>query len=96
MIASISQGMHMETKGHHSLEDEFSYYRANQDEFVARYDGKVIVLKDNQVIGCFETEMDAVIETRKTHERGTFLVQRVSQGEGAYTATYHSPMVVFQ
>ena len=85
----------METKDRHSLEGEFSYYRDNQDEFVARYDGKVIVLKNRRVIGWFDTEMDAVIETRKTHVRGTFLVQRVSQGEEAYTATYHSPMMVF-
>ena len=76
-----------------TLQDEFAYYRENQDELVKQYDGKVLSIKNHEVIGCFDTEFDAVIQTRKTHQRGTFLVQRVSPGIEAYTSTYYSPGV---
>ena len=78
-----------------ALRDEFEYYLAHQDELVADYDGKVIVLKSHQVLGEYDSEGDAYIETKKAHEPGTFLIQRVSPGTEAYTSTYHS-RVVFQ
>ena len=76
------------------LKKEFDYYRAHQDEMVAKYDGKVIAIKDGEVVGVFENDLSAVTETRKTHELGTFLVQRVSEGDEAYTVTIISPNVV--
>lgn len=72
------------------LVDEFDFYQAHQEEMVSKYDGKVIVLKDNSVIGVYDSEVAAVNETRKHHERGTFLVQRVSEGDEAYTRTFQS------
>ena len=60
---------------------------ANQDEMVAKYDGKVIAIKDGEVLGVFEDYLAAVTEVRKSHELGTFLVQRVSEGDEAYTMT---------
>ena len=76
-----------------TLQDEFAFYKENQDELVSRFNGKVVVIKNLRVIDTFDTEMAAVIQTRKKHERGTFLVQRVSPGKEAYTATFHSPGV---
>ncbi len=76
------------------LKKEFEYYHAHQDEMVAKYDGKVIAIKDGEVLGVFDNDLTAVIETKKTHELGTFLVQRVSEGDEAYTATIVSPSVV--
>ncbi|MCY3627049.1 MAG: hypothetical protein OXG88_05360 [Gammaproteobacteria bacterium] len=69
---------------------EFDYYLKHQDEFVKKYYGKYIVLKNDEVIGTFDTATLAVLETSKTHELGTFLVQLVSTGDEAYTATFHS------
>ena len=74
----------------HGLEKEFQFYLDNQDDIVAQHDGKVVVIKDCQLLGVYDDEGDAVIETRKEHTPGTFLVQRVSEGSEAYTATFHS------
>ena len=52
--------------------------------------GRVIVLKNEEVLGAYENELDAVNVTRRRHELGTFLVQRVSAGDEAYTVTFHS------
>lgn len=68
----------------------FDYYLKHQSELVAKYDGKFIVVRNDEVIGVFEDELTAVRETAKTHAVGTFLVQRVSGGDSAYTQTFHS------
>lgn len=72
------------------LEKEFEYYLAHQDELVKQYNGRVIVIKDQKVIGDYDTEFEAVEETSKTQKPGTFLVQKCEPGTDAYTATFHS------
>lgn len=77
-----------------ALLDEFEYYLAHQDEMVAQYDGQVIALKGHEVIGVYPDERTAHVEAGKTHEPGTFIIQRVSPGEKDYTATFHSRVVL--
>lgn len=72
------------------LKDEFKYYLENQSFFVEKYNGKVIVLKDKKLLGVYENEETALHETKKSHEIGTFLIQRCSEGTDAYTQTFHS------
>ncbi len=75
------------------LEKEFQYYLDNQKELVKRYKGKFIVIKNSQVLGAFETELEAIQETTKKHELGTFLIQKCEAGKESYTQTYHSRAV---
>ena len=76
-----------------NLMREFKFYREHQDELVEQYDGRVIVLKNCRVIGDYATVPEAVASTRREHPMGTFLVQRVSEGNKDYTVTLHSPRV---
>lgn len=73
-----------------ALEKEFSYYKSHQDELVRRYDGRVIVIVGETVIGDYDTELQALLETKKTHEPGTFFIQKCGPGEENYTQTFHS------
>ena len=75
-----------------TVNNEFRYYLDNQDDFVKKYDGKVIVLKNHEVLGAYDTYIDAYMKTKKHHEVGTFMLQRVSEGEEEYTVTIHSPV----
>ena len=75
------------------LQNEFEFYLAHQDELVERYDGKCIVIKNSMVVGEYDDELTAVTETQKSHELGTFLVQRVSAGDTGYSQTFHSRAV---
>ncbi len=77
------------------LKRAFEFYLANQDAMVERYDGRFIVIKNDEVIGAYDSDLEAVKETKKVHPLGTFLVQKVSVGEADYTATFHSPSVTF-
>ena len=73
-----------------TLESDFKYYIDHQDEMVDQYDGKVIVIKDEVVLGAYDSELAAVTETKKTHDLGTFLVQRVSSGNTDISQTFHA------
>jgi len=73
-----------------TLEKEFKYYLEHQNELVKEYNGKYIVIKNCQVIGAYDDELQAIEETSKEHELGTFLVQKCEPGEESYTQTFHS------
>lgn len=72
------------------LGQEFQFYLDNQNAMVEKFDGKVIAIKAGKVLGAYDSYLVALTETAKEHEEGTFLLQRVSEGEKDYTATFHS------
>ena len=72
------------------LNKEFTYYKDNQDYFVNLYNGKIIVLQGTEVLGVYDTQIDAYLETVKNYELGTFLIQQVAPGEESYTIKLHS------
>jgi len=76
-----------------SLQKDFQFYLDHQDELVERYEGKYIVIKDGEVLGAYDNELAAIVETQKSHPLGTFLVQLVSRGSAAYTQTFNSRVV---
>jgi len=72
------------------LDKEFQWYLNHQEELVEKYNGRFIVIKENEVIGDYDKIGDAVRETAKKHEMGTFLVQKCSPGDQDYTQTFRS------
>jgi hypothetical protein len=72
------------------LEKEFQYYIDNQIELVKKYQDKFLVIKDQLIIGVYNTEMEAYSETIKVHELGTFLIQECQPGNENYTQTFSS------
>jgi hypothetical protein len=73
-----------------NLEKEFTFYLQHQAELVNRYNGKFIVIKDGEVLGAYDNDLEAVKQTSKAHELGTFLVQKCEAGSESYTQTFHS------
>lgn len=72
------------------LEKEFQFYLDNQDELVKKYNGKFIVIKNLEVIGEYDAEIDAIEDMKEKHELGTFIIQKCESGDTSYTQTYHS------
>ena len=70
------------------LEKEFEYYLEHEQEFLKKYSGKYIVIKDNNVIGVYETQLEAYDESKKVYPVGTFLIQHCVVG--GYKQTFHS------
>ncbi len=73
-----------------SLEKEFEWYLANQKKLVKKHDGKFIALKGLKVIGNYDDRKQALNETEKDHERGTFIIQKCSPGDQDHTIVVHS------
>ena len=76
------------------LKDELEYYIAHQEELVDKYHGKVLVIKGLRIIGIYDTPLQAYLDTKKTYEPGTFLIQQCENGPEAYTVTL-SPLMAF-
>ena len=76
-----------------ALKNEFDYYVKNQDELVKKYNGRFLVIKDSQVIGDYDDELEAIKKTMEKHELGTFLVQKCEPGNESYSQTFHSRVV---
>ena len=76
------------------LEKEFKFYLNNQKVLLKKNSGKTIVIKGEEIIGVFNSEVDALLETKKEHELGTFLIQKCSPGNIDITETYHSRVLI--
>jgi hypothetical protein len=72
------------------LEKELEFFIANQDRLVKEHRGKVLVIKDQQVVGVYNTALDAYKDASKKYEPGTFMIQPCNEGTDAYTVTISS------
>ena len=77
-----------------ALEEEFNYYLAHQEELVRLYNGRFIVVKGHEVLGAYDDRDEAIGETIKGHQLGTFMVHRVTPGDAGHTRTFHSRVKV--
>ena len=57
------------------LEKEFQYFIDNQNELLKKYNGRFIAIVGEQVVGDYDSFDQAIDETMKEHELGTFLIQ---------------------
>lgn len=76
------------------LEKEFKYYLDNQTQLVEAYRNKFIVIKNNEVIGVYDSHNDAYVNTLKKEELGTFLIQHCLPGDEGYSQTFHSRVII--
>lgn len=77
-----------------ALEREFEFYLKRQEDLVSEYQGKFLVIRDCQVVGAYEDEMEAIEKTALRFPLGSFLVQKCEAGPENYTQIFHSPVVV--
>lgn len=75
------------------LQQEFQYYLDNQENLVKEFNGKVLVIIGEEIVGVYNTETEAYFESIKKYEPGTFLVQQCTPGNDSYTQTFHSRVV---
>ncbi len=75
------------------LEKEFKYFKDHQEELVKKHEGKYLVIVGKEVVGVYDSEIDAYTEAKKRHKPGTFLIQLCLPGESAYTQTFYSRVI---
>ena len=76
------------------LDREYEYYQENKQELLQRYLDKFVVIKDNSVIGSYDSKEEALSNTIKEHKLGTFLIQKVSANDEEATTRFYSRVCV--
>ncbi len=72
------------------LKKEFEFYKKNQRDLVSKYKGKFVVIKDEEVKSAYDTEIEAYQSAQKEYKLGSFLLQRVEEGESSHSQTFYS------
>lgn len=75
------------------LEREHGFFLRNRDEFVRRYDGKFIAIKDEEVLGVFSDYLEAAEAVYPEHEYGTVFMQPVHKEEPAKIITVPTAVI---
>jgi transcriptional regulator with XRE-family HTH domain len=72
---------------------DFDYYIANLDKLVNIYKNKYIVIKDQAVVGAYDTQLDAYFDATKNFEPRTYIIMYCIPGESSYSQTFNSPAI---
>jgi len=59
------------------FEVENKFYQENRETFREKYLGKRVVIVNDKILGVYDSDADAIAETSKTMEMGTFCVKYV-------------------
>jgi hypothetical protein len=59
------------------FEEENSFYEENRETLREKYLGKRVVIVKDKILGVYDTDSEAVTETSKTMELGTFCVKHI-------------------
>lgn len=63
------------------LEKERQYFSKHHAELVARHLGKVVLVKDEELVGAFNTIEEALAEGARRFRLSPFLVREVATGD---------------
>jgi hypothetical protein len=72
------------------LEKEFNYYLEHQNELLKKYNNRYLVIIGEDVVGDYENRKQALFKSKEKYDLGTFLIQKCTEGDSAYTATFQS------
>lgn len=63
-----------------NLDRNYEYFINNKEELCLKYLNKFLIIKDEKVIGAYETFEEALIEV-KNIEAGTYIIQKCEKDE---------------
>ncbi|MCE2473573.1 MAG: hypothetical protein J4G18_17080 [Anaerolineae bacterium] len=73
---------------------DYEYFLEIQSELAREHDGKLVAIKDKQVLGIFDDYMQAADAVYVEHEYGTVLMQSISKDPDANAIYLHTPGIV--
>ena len=76
------------------FQKELEFFKRNQDMLVSKYKGKTLVIKGHEIVGAYQTALEAYKIAQSKYEAGTFMLQPCEPGTEAYTVTISSHEVV--
>ena len=73
------------------LKSNLDWYIANQRELSSKYNGKILLIVNQALIGAFDTMEKAFAYATGKYEPGTFTLQPCSPDSDSYTVMLYSP-----
>lgn len=70
---------------------DLEWYIANQRELSEKYNGKILLIVDQKLIGAFDSIEEAYATAIRSYSLGTFTLQPCSPDPDSYTLTLYSP-----
>lgn len=64
---------------------DFKWFLENYNDLFLKYGRKFLAIKDQKVIGVYDEAGEAVRQTMKSEELGSFIVQKCTGDETGYT-----------
>ena len=69
------------------FEKELAYFIKEQSRLVKKHEGKTLALKNEAVVGVYDTPLDAYLTVKENGQLGSVMLQVCSKGPSAYTAS---------
>lgn len=69
---------------------DLEWYIANQRELSEKYNGKILLIVNQKLIGAFDSMQEAYATAIKSYPLGTFTLQPCSPDPDSYTLTLYS------
>jgi hypothetical protein len=63
------------------LENERKYFEQHHDEWLKQHSGKFVLVKNEELIGVFDTQQEALVEGARRFGTESFLVRQVEETE---------------
>jgi hypothetical protein len=73
------------------LKKDLEWYIENQRELSEKYNGKILLIVNQHLIGAFDSMQEAYATAIKSYTLGTFTLQPCSPDPDSYTLTLYSP-----
>jgi hypothetical protein len=73
------------------LKKDLEWYIANQRKLSEKYNGKVLLIVNQHLIGAFGSMQEAYAAAIKDYALGSFSLQPCSPDSDSYTLTLHNP-----
>lgn len=75
-----------------ALKKNLDWYIAHQQELAEKYNGKVLLIVDQNLIGTFDDMAAAYADAMKSYTPGTFTLQPCSAEPDSYTMMLYTPV----
>lgn len=75
----------MSEYGENERKNDFNYFVSHYQELYKEYGHKFIAIRNKEILGSYDTELDAINDTSKTYPLGSFIVQECNGDESGYT-----------
>lgn len=73
------------------LKKDLEWYITNQRELSEKYNGKILLILNQHLIGAFDSMQEAYATAIKSYTPGTFTLQPCSSDSDSYTLALYSP-----